>query len=203
MQNLTTYEVYNARPIYPDDISIVSEKESGQVFFREKLSTQLTFVGADYSWIMAQAFDDAILLIFSIKENGVLVKTWYGKFMRTDCLINEIDTIIRVTPEPRDDFNDILSIMDREINIKDLGNCLFLDSGTLTPLVKKLENKGYINRTRSKEDERNLVISITKKGEDLKEDLVTIPEQIGKSVNLEPDEAKFLYKILYKIIECK
>jgi hypothetical protein len=120
LQNLTTYEVYNARPIYPDDISIVSEKESGQVFFREKLSTQLTFVGADYSWIMAQAFDDAILLILSIKENGVLVKTWYGKFMRTDCLINEIDTIIRVTPEPRDYFNDILSIMDREINIKDL-----------------------------------------------------------------------------------
>ena len=120
MQNLTTYEVYNARPIYPDDISIVSEKESGQVFFREKLSTQLTFVGADYSWIMAQAFDDAILLILSIKENGVLVKTWYGKFMRTDCLINEIDTIIKVTPEPRDYFNDILSIMDREINIKDL-----------------------------------------------------------------------------------
>ena len=78
-----------------------------------------------------------------------------------------------------------------------------MDSGTLTPLVKKLESKGYINRTRSKEDERNLVISITKKGEDLKEDLVTIPEQIGKSVNLEPDEAKFLYKILYKIIECK
>ena len=91
----------------------------------------------------------------------------------------------------------------KQINIKDLGNCLFLDSGTLTPLVKKLESKGYINRTRSKEDERNLVISITKKGEDLKEDLVTIPEQIGKSVNLEPDEAKFLYKILYKIIECK
>jgi len=91
----------------------------------------------------------------------------------------------------------------KQINIKDLGNCLFLDSGTLTPLVKKLESKGYINRTRSKEDERNLVISITKKGEDLKEDLVTIPEQVGKGINLEPDEAKFLYKILYKIIECK
>jgi len=91
----------------------------------------------------------------------------------------------------------------KEINIKDLGNCLFLDSGTLTPLVKKLESKGYINRTRSKKDERNLIVSITKKGEDLKEDLVTIPEQIGKSINLEPDEAKFLYKILYKIIECK
>ena len=92
---------------------------------------------------------------------------------------------------------------EKTLSVKTLGEKLFLDSGTLTPLVKKLESKGYINRTRSKEDERNLVISITKKGEDLKEDLVTIPEQIGKSVNLEPDEAKFLYKILYKIIECK
>ena len=63
----------------------------------------------------------------------------------------------------------------KEINVKDLGNCLYLDSGTLTPLLKKLENSGYIRRKRSSEDERNLIISITKKGENIKKDLLKIP----------------------------
>ena len=91
----------------------------------------------------------------------------------------------------------------KTINVKDLGKCIYLDSGTLTPLLKKLESKGYIERTRSKKDERNLIITITKKGEDLKKKLVKIPEQIGKCINLEQDEAMFLYKILYRIIESK
>ena len=91
----------------------------------------------------------------------------------------------------------------KEINVKDLGNCLYLDSGTLTPLLKKLENSGYISRKRSSEDERNLIISITKKGENIKKDLVKIPEEIGKCINLNPEESMYLYKILYKIIEGK
>ena len=89
----------------------------------------------------------------------------------------------------------------KKINVKDLGSCLYLDSGTLTPLLKKLESKGYIERIRSKTDERNLNLTITKKGEDLKKELVKIPEQIGKCINLSPEEAGYLYKILYKIIK--
>ena len=58
---------------------------------------------------------------------------------------------------------------DNEINVKTLGEKLFLDSGTLTPLLKKLENKGYITRKRLDIDERNLTISITKEGLALKE----------------------------------
>ena len=57
----------------------------------------------------------------------------------------------------------------KKVNVKELGDCLFLNSGTLTPLLKKLENKGYIERKRLKEDERNLMVSITEKGEELKE----------------------------------
>ena len=49
------------------------------------------------------------------------------------------------------------------MNVRELGSCLFLDSGTLTPLLKKLENKGYIMRSRSKEDERNLIVTLTDK----------------------------------------
>lgn len=88
----------------------------------------------------------------------------------------------------------------RELNVKELGTFLYLDSGTLTPLLKKLESKGYITRSRSKDDERNLMVSLTKAGEQLKEKAVQVPMQIGQCVSLEPSEAEVLYKILYKIL---
>lgn len=88
----------------------------------------------------------------------------------------------------------------KEINVKELGKELYLDSGTLTPVLKKLENKKYIKRNRSKEDERNLNISITKTGMDLKKKAETIPTKISKCVNLEGKEALELYKLLYKIL---
>ena len=86
------------------------------------------------------------------------------------------------------------------VNVKTLGECLYLDSGTLTPVLKKLESKGYITRERSNEDERNLVVSITPKGEELKDKAIDIPVEIGSCVKLSPDEAKILYNLLYKII---
>lgn len=89
---------------------------------------------------------------------------------------------------------------ENEINVKTLGEKLYLDSGTLTPLLKKLESKGYITRKRLDKDERNLDISITKKGLALQEKVKNVPEEIGKCVNLSEDEAKVLYNILYKIL---
>ncbi len=88
----------------------------------------------------------------------------------------------------------------KSINVKELGEYLFLDSGTLTPLLKKLENKGYIKRERSKTDERNLIVSITKKGKDLRDDALEVPKQMGKCVNLSGEEAKQLYMLLYKLL---
>lgn len=88
----------------------------------------------------------------------------------------------------------------KEINVKELGNCLFLDSGTLTPVLKKLEQKGYLTRARSKEDERVLNVTITESGEQLKEKAVEIPAQIGRCVPLEPEEAMQLYGILQKLL---
>ena len=88
----------------------------------------------------------------------------------------------------------------KEINVKELGEYLFLDSGTLTPLLKKLESKNYIKRNRSKEDERNLIISITELGMDLKNKAKEIPSKIGKCVALEPKEAVELYKLLNKVL---
>lgn len=87
-----------------------------------------------------------------------------------------------------------------EINVKALGERLFLDSGTLTPLLKKLESKGYVSRRRLSSDERNLVIAITQQGRELREKALSVPAQVARCVNLEPEEAAALYRILYKIL---
>ncbi|MBQ2081306.1 MAG: MarR family transcriptional regulator [Treponema sp.] len=89
----------------------------------------------------------------------------------------------------------------KEMNVKELGEHLYLDSGTLTPLLKKLEAKGYITRQRMKTDERNVLIQITQAGEYLKEDAVHIPGEMSQCVNLEPQEAKVLYILLRKILK--
>ena len=89
---------------------------------------------------------------------------------------------------------------EKEINVKDLGAKLYLDSGTLTPLLKKLESKGYINRERSDADERNLIITITESGEKLKDKAADVPMKVGACINLEPEKAKFLYQTLYEIL---
>ena len=88
----------------------------------------------------------------------------------------------------------------RNINVKTLGDILYLDSGTLTPLLKKLETKGLVTRKRSCEDERNLIVSITEAGEALKEKALHIPTQLKEGVNLTPEECLALYNILYKYL---
>ena len=78
----------------------------------------------------------------------------------------------------------------KQISVKELGKCLFLDSGTLTPLLKKLEQKGYVTRTRSEEDERVLIAAITPKREDLKDEAVLIPQEKDAQ----------LYTLLYELL---
>ena len=90
----------------------------------------------------------------------------------------------------------------KEINVKELGNILFLDSGTLTPLLKKLEDKGFITRSRSNIDERNVIIKITNNGLSLKDKCRDIPNCVSKCVNLDKEETVMLYNTLYKIINC-
>lgn len=88
----------------------------------------------------------------------------------------------------------------KEINVKDLGSFLYLDSGTLTPVLKKLEEKGYVTRSRSKEDERVLMVGITAKGEELKEKAVDIPKKMGSCINLSVEEAGQLFNLLHKML---
>ena len=93
----------------------------------------------------------------------------------------------------------MLVLWDRQsATVKELGQALYLDSGTLTPLLKKLEAKGL--RKRSTEDERNLIVSITEKGSALRDRAVDIPHQMSKCVNLTPDEALTMHHLLHKLL---
>ena len=88
------------------------------------------------------------------------------------------------------------------VNVGQLGAILHLDAGTLTPLLKHLEKEGYITRARSKEDERVTVVSITEKGNALKEECRDIPLKIAASgSSLSEKDAKELYRLLYKYLE--
>lgn len=88
----------------------------------------------------------------------------------------------------------------KKSNVKEIGKALLLDSSTLTPLLKKLESKGYITRVRSKEDERNLDVTITKEGLKLKEKALSIPLEMSKCINLPKDDAELLYSLIYKVL---
>lgn len=88
----------------------------------------------------------------------------------------------------------------REISVKELGQRLCLDSGTLTPVLKSLEAKGCLVRRRSAEDERVLLVELTDEGDKLKERAVSVPQKMAGCIPLEPNEALQLYQLLYKII---
>jgi DNA-binding MarR family transcriptional regulator len=86
------------------------------------------------------------------------------------------------------------------LSVSELSKLLYLDSGTLTPLLKKMEAAGYVTRTRCPEDERVVKISLTDKGRALEEKAADIPAGVGSCVNLNSQEAQVLYKALYKIL---
>ena len=87
------------------------------------------------------------------------------------------------------------------VSARELGSKLYLDSGTLTPVLKSLESKGFVRRERSVEDERVLMVSVTPEGEALKERALHIPEKMCECVNLEKEEIRELYRMLYKLLE--
>ncbi len=90
---------------------------------------------------------------------------------------------------------------EEKVNEKFLCEALHLKSNTVAPLLKKLEAKGYIKKRKDEGDERNLIITLTQAGRELKEKAVCVPESIAKEVSLSGEEAAFLYKILYKILD--
>ena len=86
------------------------------------------------------------------------------------------------------------------VTSKEIGERLHLDSGTLTPVIKKLAEKGLVTRARSAEDERNLVVALTDAGLALRDRAACIPDQMGKCICLSPEDAGTLYRILYQLL---
>lgn len=89
---------------------------------------------------------------------------------------------------------------EKEVSVRELGKRLFLDSGTLTPVLKTLERKGFITRTRSEADERVLLITLTKEGRRLQDRALSVPAEVGSCLNLDAQEVKTLYGLLYKLL---
>ena len=87
------------------------------------------------------------------------------------------------------------------MTVSEVGHRLYLDSGTLTPLLKKLEAKGYLHRTRSTEDERNLNISLTEEGEALRNRAANITSLVEQQLTLDVEEAVTLHRLLNKLLD--
>lgn len=86
------------------------------------------------------------------------------------------------------------------IAVGELCKKLYLDSGTLTPLLKKMEDLGFVRRTRSSEDERVVIVRLTEKGAALCSEAKEIPHEVGKCLRLSPEDAGTLYRLLYQVL---
>lgn len=95
----------------------------------------------------------------------------------------------------------MMVMWDKEtLNVKELGEYLLLDSGTLTPLLKTLEKKGFVTRERSKEDERNLIVKVTDEGMKLRDKAINIPAKMAGCIKFDKEDAKELYTLLHKML---
>lgn len=88
-----------------------------------------------------------------------------------------------------------------ELSVKELGQYLFLDSGTLTPVLKTLEKKGLLSRKRSAQDERILVVTLSESGKVLQEKAVDVPFKMHNCIPIDEEDATTLYSILHKIMD--
>ncbi|EOR21529.1 MarR family transcriptional regulator [Cytobacillus oceanisediminis] len=89
----------------------------------------------------------------------------------------------------------------RSLSVKEMGNYLYLDSGTLTPMLKRMEQQQLIQRKRSLEDERSVLITLTEKGTSLQQKAECIPTEITKLFGKTPEEVNKLKQALLKLLQ--
>ena len=95
----------------------------------------------------------------------------------------------------------LLALWERDgVTVGELCDTLMLDSGTLSPLLKKLQQEGYIARTRSEKDDRVVVITLTDAGRQLQERAKDVPKQVAGCIALPPEDAQRLYALLYELL---
>ena len=84
--------------------------------------------------------------------------------------------------------------------VGDLCRRLYLDNGTITPLLKKMEEAGFIARSRSKQDERVVTVTVTEAGWELRQAVKDVPFQVGSCIPLTQEDALSLYRLLRKLM---
>lgn len=96
----------------------------------------------------------------------------------------------------------MLELWEKEkVKVGELGHRLYLDCGTLTPMLKKMEESGWLTRCRCKVDERVVYVALTDKGRALREEVKDIPGQVGSCITLPQEEAFELYRLLHKLLD--
>ena len=89
------------------------------------------------------------------------------------------------------------------ITVGEICDRLMLDNGTLSPLLKKMEQAGYINRKRDSGDDRIVLITLTEKGRAMQEKAKDVPLKVAGCIDLPPDKAKMLYSLLYELLDSR
>ncbi len=87
------------------------------------------------------------------------------------------------------------------LSVSEIGEKLMLDNGTLSPLLKKMEQAGYVERRRSRADDRVVEITLTEKGKALQEQAKDVPENVAGCIDLPPEKARQLYTLLYELLD--
>ena len=87
------------------------------------------------------------------------------------------------------------------VSVTEIGDKLMLDNGTLSPLLKKLEQAGYVARRRCRDDDRIVEITLTEAGKALQEKAKDIPGKVAGCIDLSPEKAQMLYALLYELLE--
>ena len=86
------------------------------------------------------------------------------------------------------------------ISVSEIGEKLMLDNGTLSPLLKKMEQAGWVERRRSTEDDRVVIITLTEAGRALRERAKEVPGKVASCIDLPPEKAQTLYVLLYELL---
>ena len=119
-------------------------------------------------------------------------------------VVNEYNPLLKPYGLTYTQYIVFLALWEQEngkMKVGDLGRRLYLDCGTLTPLLKKMEESGWLNRCRCKVDERVVYVSLTDAGWELREELKVIPEKVGQCFTMDAEDAANLYRLLHVILE--
>lgn len=96
----------------------------------------------------------------------------------------------------------LLVLWERDgITVGELCDRLMLDNGTLSPLLKKMQQAGYLTRTRSGTDDRVVLVTLTEAGRALQEQAAEVPYRVAGCIDLPPEKAQTLYALLYELLD--